>query len=241
MVYEAFENDTGNDLLKRLHMTLTENIAELRPQEEYVGVLKTFTDNIVIGHPIYEDGESQLGSIFLNYAAYQLSLTLEGFFVRGAVSTGEYYADEEFAFGPALLEAHHLESYEAITPRIILSNDTVELVYKHINYYAEPSWSPQARDLLKENTDDKYFINYLEAAMGDREYSDYNNAFIILQKHKAVIEENLQKFQGNTRVYSKYLWAAQYHNFFCDLQFETPYRQQLQIRGIPQGNFSLIV
>lgn len=67
-------------------MTLTENIAELRPQEEYVGVLKTFTDNIVIGHPIYEDGESQLGSIFLNYAAYQLSLTLEGFFVRGRLA-----------------------------------------------------------------------------------------------------------------------------------------------------------
>ncbi|MGD6831853.1 hypothetical protein ACQCT5_06795 [Sutcliffiella halmapala] len=241
LVKESFQVGTGNDLLKRLHKTLTDGINSLRPREAYVGILKTFTDNIVIGHPIYEDGESQLGGIFLDFAAYQLSLTLDGFFVRGAVSVGEYYADDEFAYGPALLEAHHLESIQAITPRIILSDETRKMVHMHIDYYAQPEWAPQARDLLKDNVDGNYFINYLETVMGDREPHDYQFAFTILQKHKAIIEENLTRFQGDQRVYDKYVWAAQYHNFFSDLNFSNSYSNQLQILNVPKGNFALIV
>ncbi|MFD2046618.1 hypothetical protein ACFSTA_20360 [Ornithinibacillus salinisoli] len=241
LVQDSFNAGTGNDLLKRLHKTLTDGINSLRPREEYVGVLKTFTDNIVIGHPIYEDGESQLGGIFLDFAAYQLSMALEGFFVRGAVSIGEYYADNEFAFGPALLEAHQLESEEAITPRIILSNETRNMVHEHINYYADPKWAPQSRDLLKDNVDGNYFINYLETVMGEKEPQDYQFAYTLLQNHKAIIEENLARFQHNPRVFPKYEWAAQYHNFFSDLNFNNTHNSQLQILNVANGDFSLIV
>ncbi|WP_286884830.1 hypothetical protein [Aneurinibacillus sp. UBA3580] len=240
LIKDSFQQGTGNDLLKRLHKSLNEKIAELRPREDYVGVLKSFTDNIIIGKPIHEDGESQLGGIFLDFAAYQLSLTLEGFFVRGGVSIGEYYGDEEFAFGPALLKAYELESIHAKNPRIILSNEVVSLVNLHIGYYAEPMWAPQVRDLLKDNTDGKWFINYLEATMGDREPNDYVEAHSILQRHKEIIEHNLAKHKGNPKIYPKYEWAAQYHNYFCDLN-SNAIVQYPKIAGIPNGNFSLIV
>ncbi|WP_265938989.1 hypothetical protein [Bacillus thuringiensis] len=240
LVQESFDGGRGNELLKRLHQTVTNNINELRPQEEYLGVLKAFTDNIVIGRPIYEDGESQLGSIFLEFAAYQLSLTLEGFFVRGAVSVGEYYGDDEFAFGPALLESYHLESKEAINPRIILSNAVVDLVKEHVGYYAE-GWAPQIRDLLKDNSDGKYFINYLEAAMGERGPEDYEFAFSILRKHKQIIEMNLNKYKDDTKIHLKYEWVAKYHNYFATFNFNKEHSRELQINSVPDGNISLII
>ncbi|MFA2568880.1 hypothetical protein ABR775_03335 [Bacillus cereus] len=242
LVQDSFAAGTGNDLLKRIHKTVTDNIAELKPREKSIGILKAFTDNIVIGYPIYQDGEGQLGSIFLNFAWYQLSLTLEGFFVRGAVSIGDYYGDDEFAFGPALIEAHYLESKEAHNPRIILSDEATKMVNTHIGYYGK-GLSPQSRDLLKDNLDGKYFINYLEVAMGDRGLDDYAVSFSILKQHKEIIELNLQKYKDDEdkKIYSKYEWVAQYHNFFSDLNFETQNSQQLKIDNVQRGNFSQIL
>jgi len=243
MVLDAQHNGTGNQLLQRLHKVLIKQYEELKPKEDYIGVFKAFTDNIVIGLPIYDDGESQLGSIFLDFASFQSALTIEGFFIRGGLSIGDYYGDNEFAYGPSIIEAHHLENNQAIYPRIILSDESVRLVREHIDYYAEPESAPQSRDLLRDNTDGKWFINYLESLMADvREHGNYQEAVRQLLVHKQVIEHNLTNFQGNQRVYSKYEWAAQYHNYFCQQNIPQLFQQRhsLLITQQPIGNFDRI-
>ena len=55
---------------------------------------KVFTDNIVIGWPILQDGESEFEYTILNVAYYQLELILEGLFVRGAMDMGPAYIDD---------------------------------------------------------------------------------------------------------------------------------------------------
>jgi hypothetical protein len=52
---------------------------------------------------------------------YQLSMALDDYFIRGAISVGELFLDPNTAFGPALLEAHDLESNVARDPRVILA------------------------------------------------------------------------------------------------------------------------
>ncbi|WP_201317669.1 hypothetical protein [Paenibacillus sp. EPM92] len=244
MVLNAHQTGGGDQLLKRLHKILTEQYRQLKPAEDYVGIFKAFTDNIVIGLPIYEDGELQLGGVFLDFASFQLALTLEGFFIRGGVAIGDYYGDDEFAYGPSIIEAHDLENRFAIFPRIILSDEAVQMVKQHVEYYAEPNWSPQSTDLIQDNTDGKWFINYLEAIMHDvREYGDYQEAVALLLQHKQVIEDNLIQHQGNLHILSKYIWVAHYHNYFCTENIPQPLLQKssLIITQQTNGNFSRIV
>ncbi|WP_050179589.1 hypothetical protein [Domibacillus robiginosus] len=243
LVLDAQAQGNGNALLKQLHHILTTEYKKLKPSADYVGILKSFTDNIVIGLPIHEDGESQLGSIFLGFADFQTALTLNGFFVRGGVSIGDYYGDDEFAYGPSIIEAHDLEANKAVYPRIILSADAVKLVKSHLEYYADPKWSPQFRDVLIDNTDGEWFINYLESVMSEvHDSGNLNLAVSELQKHKKAITNNLIKHQGNQRIYSKYQWAAEYHNYFCTLNFEAQFLQanDLLITQHGNGNFSTI-
>lgn len=52
--------------------------------------VKGFTDNIVIGYPIFQDAEVELGTIMSNLAFFQLMMITHGFFVRGGIAIGAY-------------------------------------------------------------------------------------------------------------------------------------------------------
>ena len=44
----------------------------------------------------------RINEILDNVSEYQFNLALEGLFVRGGVSVGEFYINEDIVFGPAL-------------------------------------------------------------------------------------------------------------------------------------------
>ena len=49
----------------------------------------------------------------------------------------------------------------------------------------------------------------------------------LLLRHKEKIEEMLDIHKKNVKVWDKYVWTANYHNYFCDLNF--PNEKQLKI------------
>lgn len=238
LIEEACKNNRGDHLLNRLYHSIIENIGFIKPSTQFSGKIKIFTDNIVMGIPILDDGESELGRIFLGFAAYQLSLTLNGFFVRGGVSIGDYYVNEYISYGPALLEAHNIESVYANTPRIVLGQGAKELVKQHLTYYANPNYAPQMRGIFVDN-DGEWFINYLEAAFPSRDEETYSYAREIMIKHKKIVINKLNEFKCNIKILKKYEWTAQYHNYFCNLNFRGD--TNLQINGVDgSGNFKFI-
>jgi len=113
-------------------------------------ILKTFSDNIVIGYPIRDDAESELGSIFSMLSFFQLEMVNSGFFIRGAISVGDFYADDRVVYGKALIDAYRAETQLSRDPRVILTDTAVKAVEKHITYYGNPKHSPQARDLYRD-------------------------------------------------------------------------------------------
>ncbi len=238
IVTKACNEKSGNELLKKLHNAINNNMEFISPYFEGYSELKMFTDNIAIGVPIYGDGESQLGGVFLGFAFYQLSLALEGFFIRGGITIGEYYADDKMAFGLPIIEAHTLESEVANTPRIILGNIAVEYVKKHINYYSMPEDSPQSKHLLRD-VDGNWFINYLEAVFEDT-YEDVERAKKFLRQHRDIVSMKIIEFQNDTRVLNKYLWVANYHNYFCSLNFKND-SELLVKNNMNFGEFGLII
>ncbi len=173
---------------------------------------KIFTDNVVLGYPLHNtDGEGEFGFLIHQLSYYQMRMALEGFFIRGGFSIGNLYMDEDLVYGSALLSAYSIENKVSNTPRIVLSKEVVELVNRHLKYYGDPKEAPQNSDILID-ADNQYFINYLiTTVIGDQVIDQ------AIMKHKEEIEKNLIKFSSVPRIWSKYLWIANYHNYFCEL------------------------
>jgi hypothetical protein len=197
--------------------------------------LKAFTDNIVIGWPIRDDAESELGDAFSKLIDFQFHMTISGFFVRGAIAIGDAYVDEIAVFGDALLEAHVAESQIARDPRIILTESAIKASQSHLRYYSNPRRAPQVQAVLRD-ADGQWFVNYLQAVLyAENDDGPYREELL---KHKTIVEGRLAKYKSKPSVWSKYGWVAAYHNYFCDFHsqwFDGTYKINLALfRASPQ-------
>lgn len=217
----ALERREGAIYLKNLRATLNAAYRRLREGAGRANLraydLKVFTDNIIIGYPISElgetSGEPELGHIFEVFADHQVALAMSGLFIRGGIAQGDHYMDDDIVFGDALLEAVEMDKSGA-PPRLALTPKVVELVRHHIGFYGGAEGAPHYRDLL-EDGDGTIFVNYLDTAFAV--FSDTGEIFTeIFEKHRHFIRANLQRFRGNAPVRSKYEWLAKYHNFICN-------------------------
>ena len=182
--------------------------------------LKIFTDNFVLGYPWQDQfGESELGYLYEVLSHIQFNFIKNGIFIKGAISLSKLFMDENIVLGNALIEAYQLEDKKAIYPRIILSDDAQKVVKEHIGYYGNPKDSPQSNQYLKDK-DGYYFVNYLYGLIDDsldyRGYEDYAHISTELIEHKKAVEFGLTENSKNYRVFEKYVWTANYHNFFCN-------------------------
>jgi hypothetical protein len=176
-------------------------------------VIKAFTDNIVIGWPVLTDAESEFGDAFFRLANFQMSLLLSGYFVRGAISVGPAFIDDIAVFGDALNEAYEGESKLARDPRLLLTESAVEVTKHHLSYYAPPANAPHVRCVLHDY-DDQWFLDYLGCAQA--ETTEAGGTFdSTMAQHKAAVETQLHRHQNTLPVWTKFAWAARYHNFFC--------------------------
>lgn len=220
MIVDSCKNGSGNKLLREINYLIDKNKKCIIPNKYSQGKIKIFTDNMVVAYPINDDGEAELDEILNNVAEYQFNLALEGLFVRGGISVGEFYINEDIVFGPALLDAHHTESQISCYPRIVLDDKTVKRLQTYINYYEK---MPEDHIILID-TDGRWFISYLNTIF--KYYKECNDEYEfeiikrkLLMKHKEKIEEMLMKYKENIRVWDKFVWTANYHNFFCETYF----------------------
>lgn len=216
---EAIKKGQGNIFLKDIHNSLIKAKKAITPNEFITAKVKVFTDNVVIGWPISDDGEGEIGNTFINLSEYQLSLALDGYFIRGGISLGDHFMDEETVFGPELIKTYELESKVAVYPRIILSPECKESVKEYAHYYSTNEESPFYTEVL-EDIDGEWFLNYLYILIDNHEEyiaeDDYTPLYPYLNKHKQKIEAAMKKYEGNYKLLKKYAWIANYHNYFCD-------------------------
>lgn len=94
---------------------------------------QTFSDNICISIPYFDNENDFLANfnILLTYVrGVQSILMTKGFFTRGGVSIGSYYADDNIIFSKGLVKAYHLESKKAVYPRVIIDKSIIEKIWK---------------------------------------------------------------------------------------------------------------
>ncbi|TWB45846.1 hypothetical protein [Nitrospirillum pindoramense] len=175
--------------------------------------IKSFTDNIVIGIPVEDDGELEFGVAVRRLADFQLSLVLSGFFIRGGLAFGLAYVDDYAVYGEALVAAYKGENELARDPRIIVTGTGIDQILSHLKYYGDSDYAPH-NTVTKIDLDGQVFIDYLESTILDPSAkSTFDIASI--KKHRKIVIKNLKSSKGNPKIWSKYEWVARYHNTFC--------------------------
>ncbi len=220
-VERATSRETANSLLGTLRAALDhadEWATEVRNGDGPHWVTRAFTDRIVVGFPSSEAlplEQHDIGTLLLYLAFFQFEMIRAGFFVRGAISVGEFHIDDDIVFGKAFAEANEEERKAACAPRIILAPSAAKVVASHV-LRDNPAFSRLQRTALLRDFDDRLFVDYLGQTIfiAGGEIGPFRAE---LEMHRDRVAAKLTAFKHKSTIWSKYEWAARYHNFFCDL------------------------
>ena len=173
----ADKQGRSNELLQRLTTLLEDwsgHSGTLRDQssesDQRSWEVKTFTDNVVVAHPLYYDddnGEAELGRFKSSLSLLQIAFAFDGFFVRGGIAVGDVYVDDTLIYGKALLDAYEAAEKKADWPRIVFAPSAIEYLHKHLRYYGSVSSAPHNRHVFIDN-DDQWVLDYLGDVWQDR-------------------------------------------------------------------------
>jgi hypothetical protein len=178
-------------------------------------ITRWFSDNVVIASPQQSNkllGDYSPTAVILVAAGIQLELASRGLFGRGGLHYGDFYASQQFVYGPALVAAYQLESRTAVYPRTILSSSFSQRLRKDRADLDGAYPDEVYRDLLAVDADEAVFISYL-ALIPDLAEPGDEEAWI--ENHRGHIVAKQTEFENDDHVRRKYDWVASYHNRFC--------------------------
>jgi len=167
-----------------------------------------------------KDDRSLLQVALYNTSILITKIASHGYFVRGGISFGDAFVDEDGCFGPAVEEAYLLESKHAIYPRVLLTDEAGRLQY---DYESEIQSSPDVgafnkivRDRVARivNYDGTHFylnVFYhleMEGSLNDEGIELTLDSVKSLLNEK--IDAGLSKYKNDEKITVKLLWFAHY-------------------------------
>jgi hypothetical protein len=186
----------------------------LDPEAQWPAAL--FSDTFVVSVPILpgDDDRGAVAQLIELGSQLQLAILNSHFFVRGAITLGDFHISEGIVFGAALIEGVDLERDTAINPRIVLSEEA--------RHSQRPGGGRSGRlvsqqHLLLRDSDGQTFVNYLARLL-----EDIMNPVDDLTWHRDLLAESLAGNRTKKRNWEKYRWAAEYHNAFVERTGKDP-------------------
>jgi hypothetical protein len=177
---------------------------------------KVFSDNFIFCT------EKDYISLLSMVSIIQSSFLLYNIFIRGSLSYGKMFFDEEFIYGKGLIEAYKIESEIAIFPRLIIDNTFITGASKilTLKWKKEVSFEltlESLKNIYCVDFDNNLFIDYLgmiKYREDETGQASKGCSFLeILDIHARNICYNLQT--ENKRIEQKYQWCKNYHNYIC--------------------------
>ena len=124
--------------------------------------VRIFSDNILLYCKLHQNHTDLENIIKLLYVASSIQRVMTGaskILVRGAATIGLFYSNDQFVYGPALIEAYKLETEESIYPRILISDNLLEYLEAQRN--GDMSFDDLYQGLLLKDKDGRYCIDGL--------------------------------------------------------------------------------
>ncbi|KTC78705.1 hypothetical protein [Legionella cincinnatiensis] len=143
--------------------------------------LTVFSDSLVLSMPLAFEHRiySKLPSIIIGFLE-------KGFLLRGGISVGKLYHIDNIIFGPALVEAHKLESNEAKFPRILISDKVIDEIEPHP---CLPIMKDQINNWVINPFPKEYEFNY-----NDQQMLSFLNENYKVEKVTRIIEQKIKEY-----------------------------------------------
>jgi len=183
---EAVDGPKYLELLHNAHLRAT----QIFGKNLDAGLIQ-FSDSIVFSRSF---DLKELASFLAAIASWQQSLIQDGLLCRGGVTFGKHFVKDRFMFSKGLIDAYYLESTQARYPRIVVSENLLEL--------ASPVVNIGDLNLLREE-DGLAFIDYLSV----------NNAEDEKALASSIEKLILKSARANAAVQEKMRWLARYSDF----------------------------
>lgn len=123
-----------------------------------------FSDSVVVSYLMGE--RSAVFDMLYDISFLQIELIQRGVLVRGAITIGQLFHDDNTIFGPALVEAAELEKL-ALYPRVILHQEVIDKGKRnHALHHASDDEEKYIRAFLAQDLDGMYFIDYFKPDPG---------------------------------------------------------------------------
>ncbi len=197
------------------------NIEEFKDLELYK--VKQFSDCTCFALPPFSGSpiEGILTGVFLTWIkGYNFYFLNKNLYLRGGISSGYHYQDDNIIFSEGLNQAYELETKKAVYPRIILDENLVQTFKRLWKNQKENLRDFGIDKLLVKDWDGTTFINpfKLIQTMGvntpqeiisesKSQIAQYEQNFYKTRLQD--IKNNIQKYENNKKIQTKYLWLEE--------------------------------
>lgn len=137
--------------------------------------------------------------------------------VKGGISLGRFFHDENIVFGEALSKSASLEETHS-EPNIVIEEQLISVFIDSANKLDLGLTDESLGRTFKYSADNEYsFLHYLYMATYSKQISIPNyisDGSDTLEEHRKGLEKAIRRSMDsmNSSVALKYLWAIEYHN-----------------------------
>jgi len=168
-----------------------------------------FSDSIVISYLLEEEGG--IFHLLTDILFLCITVLLDGYLIRGAISSGKLHHSENKLYGPALIYAYNMEKELASYPRIVFEKNIITIAEKYLEKW--PSKSVQLKainKLIEKDFDGLYYLNYFSSI--EYIFGATNGLLVYLKAFKYKILDLKKNIEYDNSIKSKYLWLKEKYN-----------------------------
>lgn len=191
---DIIRNDNNNEHLNTLNMIFRDAISDVENTNLFSNdkfFVKIFSDNIILAVKIDEEDKienkiEKIGDLVVLINNIVEEILNYGYLIRGAIVEGDFFCDNIFVYGKALIDVVELEEKYAIYPRII-AQESIQQLLPHCFYKDIDGW------------------NVLNTLL-------INDHGFLMSSFKESLKNLLKKNKDNKKALQKIMWAINYFN-----------------------------
>ncbi|MCL2476821.1 hypothetical protein [Candidatus Bathycorpusculum sp.] len=194
----------------------------------------TFSDNVAICINVSAEAPKIIALRLLTAIASYIqldSILKYGIFIRGCITQGEVYTDQNFLYGQGIVDATEMEKHNAKVPRVIIDKKLVETAivearqlcegaklckkgaridYDNIFFVLDVNTRKTAPE-IKKDTDDQHYVDYLQQFRILHNITEYtkDELLVNLEEYSKILRHRMKKFKNERLIFEKYNWCAE--------------------------------
>ncbi len=207
-------NDLRNEALKCFNYLKYNDDIKMKPASNIA--INIISDSIVISFPKAETNSLATLLYVISFFSFNV-LHKYNLLCRGAIAEGDFYVDQNIAYGPALVKACIMESKLAVYPRIIYTRSTIESYMKNIKNEYENNLLIKKCFADYDIEDDLYYADYIKCVLFkfsndvQKNTVESNEVYLIFNSIKKNVEYKLSN-ETDPHIREKYLYFKKYYN-----------------------------